>query len=295
MPVHLGQEQGVYPRQFAQYGETGKKYYFTTSHGEQIARARAEAQQRAIHASEGAEGAGFIDHVKGFWNALKGNRTNLKPGTRENMKKLGDQQIVKMEIMRRPLSGALQTVMKGLSAFNKKKKEIPPDGLFHLGIVGTLANGKKVLLEKREDLDFEEYKPTKVDELTSIALPPDRALSPRSMLNQTLDKFGKKRVMEYDAFNRNCQDFVMDNLEANQIPVSEQERSWIKQDTKGLIPSWAERITKGLTDLANRGKMALVGYGAGAYSSRLRHFVKGGALMLSNEEMAHALGYPQSE
>lgn len=49
MPIHQGIEQD---KQYFQYGQTGKKYYFTTEIGKQRALHKAKKQMSAINLSK---------------------------------------------------------------------------------------------------------------------------------------------------------------------------------------------------------------------------------------------------
>ena len=279
MPVHEGIEG---PRGYAQWGEHGKKYYYQTERGKARALAMATRQGRAVEYSEhgvgdvpspmtpllchdqNMGGASLWSHLKGAYHALKGNRDNLPPETRNNLSKYGDKKVVGVSVMRRPLGSVLQGLIKGTNATigNDAERTKPVDKYFHTGLVLDLDDGSKVLAEKNSQIDFAPYKPTEVDELSPVE-GPNRSLTPREMLNTTLATYGPKRVLDYNATSTNCQRFVMDNLTANSLPVSKDQEGWVLQSMQGLMPHWTSKLVYMMTSLASRLGMIKSGYGVG--------------------------------
>ena len=67
----------------------------------------------------------------------------------------------------------------------------------------------------------------------------------------------------YQAFNNNCQDFVMSILLSNNINLSSKDREFIKQDVKGSLKNstFLRKNSNRLTDLARVADVALLGAG----------------------------------
>ena len=206
------------------------------------------------------EGEGITDffseayrHLRGIYLALIGVRSNLKPSAREMVKQYGNQPIRKLEVVRRPLSDKVRNLMKivGISS-------APHDTLFHLFFVLTLDSARLVL-EKNEDLNIVVYHFNSLDEFRSVPIP--QGLTLTQLLGTAISKVPKDRLFRYDAFSNNCQRFVMDVLESNNLPVSPELRSFILQDVSNLAVPWQKKLTAFFTSLANRGKMAIEGEG----------------------------------
>jgi hypothetical protein len=208
-------------------------------------------------------GGSFLGEIKKYYQrfllALKGTRTNLKPSVRELLKKIGDIQIISLDIIRTPLKAGVKML---LDTFNKlgNLRDISHDKLFHLFIVITLDNGEKYVLEKNEDINIKKYEPSQLDEGMHIENI-NKELTINILLGKTLEKVGEKRFYHYDAFSTNCQVFVLDVLKSNNIPFSEHLYHFILQNVSAMVPPWAEKVSSFFTDLANRGKIILQGEG----------------------------------
>jgi hypothetical protein len=210
-------------------------------------------------------GGSFISevarHIKGIVSAIKGYRTNLPPQTREVLEanNNGNSNILKIKVCRKPLKGIYQKTIDTVRAISGATNE-PHDKLFHLYMIAYLENGNAIQVEKEQDLKASYYTPDSLESSFEINL--TKPLTINKMFETTLAKIGERSFYHYDAFKDNCQKFIYDNLTENGIKLSQDQKNFIMQKVDNLVPMWAKRITGFLTDLANRGRMAIFGYGS---------------------------------
>ena len=199
--------------------------------------------QELMEASGMVEGEGLFD---------RGNQ--MPPSARDYLKKHGDQTITSMRIERIPLGGlqknltAIVYVRELLTKF-KKPENIPQDDLFHLQVILTLSNGRRVMWGKEEVIKLSEniYKGDKMESRdlgkTNIKL--------QDFVDKTAKYMGAK-FAPYNAFDNNCQDFIIASLKANGLGT-QADYDFVKQDTKDLFKGrqWLVNMMKGATDLAS--------------------------------------------
>ena len=192
----------------------------------------------------------------------RGNQ--MPPSARDYLKKNGDQTITSMRIERIPLGGlqksltAIVYVRELLTKF-KKPENIPQDDLFHLQMVLTLSNGRRVMWGKEEVIKLSEkiYTGDKMEfrdlGKTNIKL--------QDFVDKTAKTMGAK-FAPYNAFDNNCQDFIMASLKSNGLGT-QADYDFVKQDTKDLFKGrqWLIDMMKGATDLASAFNVLIEGKG----------------------------------
>ena len=202
--------------------------------------------------------------LRGVRMALtSGYRTNLSPLFRENLAKIGDVPIIKMEVRRRVLGS---TFSKALQVINTLTfHSIPHDKMFHLFILCYLKDGSKYILEKLQQLNLVSYdKANKImqegeEEVMSIPIPPNLTIN--NLMNTAMQKINKERLFKYNAFSNNCQQFVIDLLDSNNIQTSSDIRKWIQQDVSNLMNHFGQKIAQFATD--TKSKLDLIKEGEG--------------------------------
>ena len=162
---------------------------------------------------------------------------------------VGDLKIVRIEVVRAPVSKLLTGALSAFS-FGKFGKRTAKhyDELFHLGICVTLETGRKYVLEKNARINIGPFVSRQKMEYREIGFNSDTAVN--KLLANTKRSMGAK-YQPYDAVTNNCQDFVLAVLKSNGLG-SVADYAWIKQDVQKLFKKlpYLQGLAKGVTDLA---------------------------------------------
>ena len=177
----------------------------------------------------------------------------------------GNQPIVKLEIARKKIEGPVETALNVLSlgGFNKVKKKLSYDKVYHNYLLATMADGRTFVVHKnhvvesraanKDDLQNEKY---------NIALPTDRTLTLKEMFDRALNtdkgepasEDSKRRLIQYDPSVANCQFFTQEMLGDNGLtPTDPEALKFIEpQNSKALINSLGPLapVAKFVTDTA---------------------------------------------
>jgi copper chaperone CopZ len=179
---------------------------------------------------------------------------NLPPRAKELVDKYGDLKIVQIIIRRTPLEGVdtLGNIVT-LGNWNKKIESLNIDDCFHLSSVVTLENGHRLVIEKNQLVNVEEF------DLSPAAGPGTQQISIKGNGVTLKDCFkameqrvGAEQLYKYKLMTANCQDF-MALLVTVAGYYSADTIAWIKQPIKELIqklPSVIPPVVNGITNLA---------------------------------------------
>lgn len=193
---------------------------------------------------------------------ITGNITQLSPAIKTLLNKYGDVSITSAMIQRAPVSGVLTGALSLFSGgkFGERQKERDFDELFHLSMVLTLSNGKKIQLEKEARINIRLKPPTKPHTETEDIKNLPTGLTLNSMLEKTKAYIGDKKFYGYSAKDNNCQDFLVSVLKANDIGGADDLR-FIKQDTQYLFKnlSGLRKLSNTLTDIGARADVFMEG------------------------------------
>lgn len=196
-------------------------------------------------------------------SALKGPRENFSPEMRQYLSIVDDKPVIEISVIRKPVSEYISTIMrimwkvKNIASLGRK---FPHDKLFHLLMSLKLSDGSEHILEKNEILTFKPF-PDKLREMPyeewKVPLQKPGTMTVNSMLRNTIARYGIPRVFHYNAFNDNyesgnCQRYVLDTFDANDIPMTIGLRNWILQDVASLAPAWGKKITNLAANLKSR-------------------------------------------
>jgi hypothetical protein len=146
-------------------------------------------------------------------------------------------------------------------------KESGYDELFHLYMRVELDGGQDVvLIEKNQVLNISRWKSDPKDqECMPVPLAGDHTLM--ELLEGGRKDLGEEDFFIYDAFGRNCQQFVLGILRASKL-LTPEIRNFIYQPTTELVqklgPNFA-KTAKTLTDIAHGTNVIL--YGKGKYEA----------------------------
>jgi hypothetical protein len=174
----------------------------------------------------------------------------LPPSLKRVLQDHGEEVITQLTLRRNPVSSLITGAMNAVSSgtFYENMKNQPYDKLFHLGLVVSTANTRFVLEKiERVNVSYSISKPEGLEEL-DISVPDN--LTVRNLIDNTLNKMGKQRFLGYDGYKNNCQDFIMNVLQSNDI-VNSENSNFVKQDTQVLFKDspLLSKVSKKLTDI----------------------------------------------
>lgn len=184
----------------------------------------------------------------------------LPPSLKRVLKDHGEEVITKLTLRRNPVSSLITGAMNAVSGgtFYDNLKNQPYDKLFHLGLVVSTANTNFVLEKiERVNVSYSISKPQGLEEL-SVSVP--SGLTVRNLIDNTLNKMGKNKFLDYDGYNNNCQDFMMNVLQSNNVSNDENTK-FVKQDTQVLFKdsSLLQKVSKKLTDIGASANVLMKG------------------------------------
>ena len=202
--------------------------------------------------------------VQSYAHTVIEGRNDYQPNARAVIKQYGDKQIKEIKIIRQPIQSFINTAFNALTfgQFQKKLDELPYDKLFHLRMVITLEDGKKIQLEKNEVINIT-LKVDTVKGQEELNVPLNTSLT----LNQLLEggqKILKDKYFTYRAFGNNCQDYQIALLKGSNL-LTPQLEAFIKQDVSELanINPFLKKIANTMTDLG--GKFNEIIHGTGIH------------------------------
>jgi hypothetical protein len=190
---------------------------------------------------------------------ITGN-TGLPPNVKKILDKEGEQIISKIVIARNPVGSALITALSvaSMGQFKKNLEASPYDKLFHLKLILTLQNGKKVALEKVERVSMTlNPKTEKGQEDMDVLF--DKTITLNQLYHNAEIRMGDK-FYPYSARDNNCQNFVLNVLQGSNIG-NEKEYEFIKQNTTSLFgdETFLRKLSNTITDVGARFNVLLQG------------------------------------
>lgn len=203
-------------------------------------------------------GKGIIDSIK---NTLFFPPNKLPGNAQKAYDRFKGATVKGIMINRTPINGMVDKFINlvSLGGFNKAKKQLGYDSMFHLSMVLTTNQGK-IGVEKNERINIQAGG---TGGGQSIDIQYDTGDTFGSFLEKARRKMGDHRFFQYNAFANNCQDFILGLLSANGV-LSPEAREFIKQDAEALIkrmPSYVGRIAQAATDLGGKVSQILTGQG----------------------------------
>jgi hypothetical protein len=198
----------------------------------------------------------MINNLSNKVNRFFSLRDKLSRSVEKNLKSYGDIEIIEIKAFRTPLNSILRKAINFLDgiltkgALQKEIKNKGYDELYHLGILITLKGGAKFIFEKNEEIEINNNLKS-LNELTEYKdINIYNGLTMNKLLKNAISKFGERRLFVYDAFNFNCQRFIIDILEANNLLTPDLE-AFINQNVESLINDTTiklQRYAKGATN-----------------------------------------------
>ena len=177
------------------------------------------------------------------------------------LNKYGNDKIFKIYAFRQPLNKIVESAVKVISLGKFDPQKHGFDKMYHLGLLVKLENGTDIVIEKNETPAIFVGKAPSNSELREIPIS-DRDITINKMLDKLLEKVSKDQIFLYSGLKNNCQQFVKDILQSNNMWNNDLDK-FIYQDLTNLkkdLPSFTGKIMDGVTNIANVGKK-LIGQG----------------------------------
>lgn len=202
-------------------------------------------------------GEGFLDTLKEAHkrvkNALSGPREGIPPNLEKTVANDGD--IKSIEIARKPVIGGVQTLLNAISGgrFDKAKKRLGYNDVYHNFLIVTDNNGKRYKIEKNHVVEQKALsKSDEQSEKYPVHIPAGKKLNMKDMLGNASK--GDKEFYKYDPRIKNCQYFTKEMIERNGLSVDGAKAKEVMepQDGRALIDSLGalSNIPKTITDIA---------------------------------------------
>jgi len=167
----------------------------------------------------------------------------LQPDSRKLLESIGGEEVKTLQIVRTPLSsftkGFLNTI--SLGQFEKISKKYY-DEMFHL----SLWINDKYNLEKNEVVYFNKQNPKKSNSQVRDVKNIPAGITIQQLIDNTIKRMGPENFSNYDAEKLNCQNFLINVLDASNIGDKE-DGDFIFQDASKIfneLPEYAKILGK---------------------------------------------------
>lgn len=187
---------------------------------------------------------------------------NRLPGDSQKVfNKYKDAVVKRITVNRVPIYSIIEKALNFLSlgTFDAAKKDLAYDRMFHLSMVMHTDKGD-LTVEKNERISIKSGSPKKGE---NISITDVREATVDEYLEKARKSMGDHKFFQYNAFENNCQDFIMGILGANGS-TSPEAKVFIKQDAKTLLkkmPGFVGKISQAATDAAGKVSQVLTGQG----------------------------------
>jgi len=161
----------------------------------------------------------------------------------------GESKIVDVKLCKEPISQNIELLLKvlaGPKTWGEAKRKYGFDRFYHLFMIITMDNGRKIQVEKNEVIRMS-HDPRPCPDALDLGNPNAKL---NDVLNRTKDRMGSK-FYTYDAFNNNCQVFIAELLKSVNM-YNKSASDFVFQDLQGLqqeLPGYSKYIAKGLTTI----------------------------------------------
>lgn len=187
----------------------------------------------------------------------------LQPSARKLLESVGNEEIKSIQIVRTPLSsftkGFLNTI--SLGQFDKISKKYY-DEMFHLSL---WINGQ-YNLEKNEVVYFNTKNPEKSNSQVRDVKNIPTGLTIQQLIDNTIKRMTPENFSNYDAEKLNCQNFLINIFDANNIGDKE-DKDFIYQDATKIfqeLPEFSKVLGKASVKLGAIFNRLMYGEGNGS-------------------------------
>jgi hypothetical protein len=205
-------------------------------------------------------GDGLKDYVKNGYNFIRnfvsGPRNGPSPQVRVFLEKYGDHTIVALRVARKPIFGVIDKIANliSLGRWNRQKNKLNYDDVFHLYMVMRLSDGSIIRIDKNQVVVIApELFEAPTAETMDVNLN-NNVISLKQLITRGEQSVGLSNYWVYNPTTNNCQKFVIDTLNANNLLTSDLQK-FILQDAKLLIEKSNPimgPIATGVTNVAAR-------------------------------------------
>ena len=195
-----------------------------------------------------------MEKIKGIIGSLLGIPT-LPKTVRNVLKQYGTANITGIRIRREPLSGVAEGLLQAITLGKWKEIRQNYDEIYHLYAILYTDRGQ-FLIEKNETVILKKGTFQLKKEAQEMTVSMVQSIPLAEFIDKTVKRMGLTDYTTYSPFSLNCQNFLLNHLQANGI-ITPQLKGFIYQDTKQLIertPSFSQWLGKAITDIAGKGR-----------------------------------------
>jgi len=197
----------------------------------------------------------------------------------ENAKKFlikyQDSYVSDFVIRKNPIQSGVEKFLNFLSGgkYEEVKKNLSYDQMYHLRLDFEI-DGRNYMTEKTANIQFRNALTNEDDVVMKV--PNNKQIKLLDFVNNTIKSMGEKNYFDYDAFNNNCQNYIMSCLSSNGLLNSEL-KGFIYQDVQEMIqklPRYVQKIAKFATkagSVVDKGLQKL-GFRGLKHGGRVRRF-----------------------
>ena len=181
--------------------------------------------------------------LKAGWKRLTTGEKGYTTSSQQIINKFGDRTISSIVVKRSPVSVGF--IVK---TFDLIKDKTYSD-LFHLYMIVTFTDGKKIVCEKNEVINLSKTIPKENKETEKMPVMVSSGLTLNTMLNNAMKSMGEHSYFSYNAINNNCQNYLLALITYSNM-TTPTLTTFIKQDVKGLLGRTAQTSVNALTNVA---------------------------------------------
>lgn len=156
-------------------------------------------------------------------------RISLNNASTRVVNALGNKPITSLEVIRTPIDSWIDRAISiiSLGKWDTVKRTMKYDDLFHLALI-AVVDGRKIVMEKEAVINIGgTYKETPKTERRQVHVRP--GLTINTLLENARQRMGDRNFYIYTGFDLNCQNFILNILEASGIS-SPSLKTFIYQD-----------------------------------------------------------------
>jgi hypothetical protein len=190
-----------------------------------------------------------IKPVQKKLNEIFPERVNMPISMRAIYDEFGDYPIQVLWVFRKPIQSGVKELIE-ITTKNERKK-LNYDELFHTGFI-VKCNDQLIRLERNHTIQTDAKITKDGGFVEKEIILPSGAISFRTFINRAMEN--DPEFWKYHPVERNCQLFVLQSLEKNDIFVSDELRAFIFQDAKEVLDNSPilKEFAIDVTSLANR-------------------------------------------